>query len=184
MTRPLILVGYRGTGKTTIGRLLAERMGRHFIDADAELEVRYGRTIREIFATEGEAGFREKESEIVADICLLENTVVATGGGVVLRESNRALLRGAGYVVWLSADPTTLWDRIKSDATTNDRRPALAGGGLEEVEELLHVREPLYKAVADLEISVATLSPELAVDAILGVWVSSGPKSSGSSSYS
>src|SRR5262245_51897574 len=91
---PLIfLIGYRGSGKSTVGRVLAGRLGWEFIDADAVLEERYGNTIREIFAAEGETGFRNKESAVLADLCTRAKTVIATGGGVILRQENRARIK-------------------------------------------------------------------------------------------
>ena len=170
MTPLIFLVGYRGSGKTTVGGVLAGRLGWAFVDADAVVEERYGRTIRDIFAAEGEAGFRDKESAVLADLCTRTDTVIATGGGVVLREENRQLLQRHGFVAWLTADPRTLLARIEADPTTAARRPALAGGGLAEIEQLLAVREPLYRACADVEVPAGALSPEQAADAILAAW--------------
>jgi shikimate kinase len=168
---PLVfLIGYRGSGKTTVGRLVADRVGWPFLDADTVLEGRYGRTIRDIFAAEGEAGFRDKETTVLGDLCRMTNTVIATGGGVVLREENRHALQRHGLVAWLSADPRTLLTRIQGDPTTAARRPDLAGGGLAEVEQLLAVREPLYRGCADVEVAAGALSPEQAADAILAAW--------------
>src|SRR5262245_3626346 len=163
----LFLIGYRGSGKSTVGRIVADRLGWRFLDADAVLEERTGQTIREIFATEDERGFRKREAAILADLCTEREAVIATGGGVVLRENNRNLLKRYGFVAWLGADPPTLLARIQADPTTAARRPVLAGGGLAEIQELLAIREPLYRACADVEVAVATLSPELAADAIL-----------------
>jgi shikimate kinase len=165
----LTLIGYRGSGKSTIGPLLAARLGWAFVDADALLEQREQTTIRAIFATEGEAAFRAKEAALLAELMERTNTVVATGGGVVLRADNRAQLRRS-FVVWLAAEPETLWERLQGDPLTRERRPNLAGGGLAEVRELLTVREPLYRECANLEIPVGSLSPEAAVDAILAAW--------------
>jgi len=175
----LFLIGYRGSGKTTVGRIVADRLGWDFVDADAALEERYGRTIRDIFAIEGEAGFRDKESEILAELCTRTETLIATGGGIVLREENRKLLKRHGCVAWLTADPATLLDRIQADRTTAERRPNLAGGGLAEIEQLLAVREPLYLACADFVVPVGALSPERAADAILAACPHLCPKSSG-----
>lgn len=175
----LFLIGYRGSGKTTVGRVVADRLGWDFLDADSVLEARYGQTIREIFAAEGEAGFRDKEAALLADLCGRTNTVIATGGGIVLREENRERLKKYGFVVWLTADPATLLARIQADPTTAGRRPALAGGGLAEVEQLLAVREPLYRACADVVVSAGALSPERAADAILAACNPRSPKSSG-----
>lgn len=175
----LFLIGYRGSGKTTVGRLVAERLGRPFLDADVVLEERYGQTIREIFAAEGEGDFRDKESAVLADLCTRTDAVIATGGGVILRDVNRGLLRRNGFVAWLTAEPQTLLERIRGDPTTAQRRPALSGGGLGEIEQLLAVRGPLYRACADVIVPVGALSPEQAADAILAAWTTTSPKSSG-----
>jgi shikimate kinase len=170
MSPLLFLIGYRGSGKTTVGRVIADRLGWRFLDADAVLEERHAQTIREIFVAEGGTGFRNKESAVLADLCAQRETVIATGGGVVLRETNRDLLKRHGFIAWLSADPDVLLARIQADPTTAARRPALAGGGLGEIQELLAVREPLYQVCADVEVAVAALSPEQAADAILAAW--------------
>src|SRR2546421_373945 len=97
----IVLIGYRGTGKSTARRLLAARLGWHFLDADAELEARAGRTIADVFRAEGEPGFRDRESAVLAELVLVPDHVIATGGGVVLRPGNRELLKAAGFVAWL-----------------------------------------------------------------------------------
>lgn len=163
----IFLIGYRGTGKSTVARLLAARLGWDWLDADAVLEARHGRTIRQIFAEEGEAGFRAKEAAMLEELCRHERHVIATGGGVVLRPENRRLLTESGAVVWLTADPQTLWDRLRQDATTAERRPDLAQGGRAEVEELLRAREPLYAACAHQTVNTASRSPAEVVEAIL-----------------
>src|SRR4051812_3809910 len=125
MSPLLFLIGYRGSGKTTVGRIVADRLGRGFLDADTAVEVTYGQSIRDIFAAEGEAGFREKESAVLGVLCGATRTVIATGGGIVLREENRNLLTRHGFVAWLSADAQTLLARIQADPTTAARRPDL-----------------------------------------------------------
>jgi shikimate kinase len=154
------LIGYRGSGKTTVARLLARRLGWSWLDADEEVEKRHGRSIRAIFADEGETGFRAKEAAVLADLCRLERHVIATGGGVVLRPENRERLRAAGKTIWLSGDPATLWKRMQLDTNTAERRPALSQGGLAEIEELLRIREPLYASCADLTVDTTARSPE------------------------
>jgi shikimate kinase len=156
----IFLIGPRGSGKTTVARLLAERLGWAWLDADDELEKRYGQSIRAIFAAEGEAGFREKEAALLAELCGRLHHVIATGGGVVLREANRQRLRASGRVVWLTADIETLWRRLQADDSTAERRPALTIGGREEIAEVLRVREPLYRSCADHVIETAGRSPE------------------------
>jgi shikimate kinase len=162
----LFLIGYRGSGKTTVARLLAEILGWDWIDADEALQKRHGRSIRAMFAAEGEAGFRDKEAALLEELCALRTHVIATGGGVVLREDNRQRLRAAGKVVWLSADAPTLWRRLQLDAGTAEQRPALTVGGLAEVEELLRRREPWYAACADWKVDTAQRSPDEVARAI------------------
>jgi shikimate kinase len=161
------LIGPRGSGKTTVARLLAERLGWAWVDADQVLETRHGKSIRMIFAEEGEAGFRDREAAVLADLCRLERHVLATGGGVVLRESNRELLRRSARVVWLTADADTLWRRLQDDATTAERRPALAGGGREEIIEVLRARESLYRACAELMVETTDRLPQAVAEEIL-----------------
>jgi shikimate kinase len=156
---PLFLIGSRGSGKSTIARLLAHELGWDWLDADTELEKRYGQSIRAIFAAEGEAGFRDKESAVLVQLCRLSRYVVATGGGVVLREGNRVLLRASGRTVWLTADVETLWQRVQADSTTAERRPPLTLGGRAEMEEILHFREPLYRQCADIVVETTGRDP-------------------------
>jgi len=161
MTKDLVfLIGYRGTGKTTVSRLLGERLGWGWLDADTALEERSGRSIATIFAEEGEAGFRDKEEMLLEELCRLQQHVVATGGGIVLRATNRERLRSAGFVAWLTADAETIRRRIETDATTRERRPVLTVGGLFEIEDLLRRREPLYRACADCIVETTNRAPE------------------------
>ncbi|MCS7045866.1 MAG: shikimate kinase [Gemmataceae bacterium] len=157
-TQRIFLVGYRGAGKTATAALLAQRLGWDWCDADAVLEHRFGSTIRDIFLREGEAGFRDKETAVLRDLVQRPRCVIATGGGVVLRPENRSLLR-SGTVVWLTAAPTTLWQRIQGDAATAAQRPNLNQGGLAEVEEQLERRRPLYQSCADVTIDTSAQPP-------------------------
>ncbi len=166
--RLLFLIGYRGAGKTEVARLLAPMVGWTWLDADAVLEERHGQSIRQIFVAEGEAGFRAKESALLQELCGLNDHVIATGGGVILREENRAALK-RGAVVWLRAPADVLWQRIQADANTAQRRPNLGQGGLAEVEEMLRVREPLYQACQDFAVDVAERSPSQ-VGAMIADW--------------
>jgi shikimate kinase len=167
----LFLVGYRGTGKSVVGGHLADALGWVITDADAVVKAVAGQTIADIFRNEGEVGFRERESAVLAMLCEAENTVVATGGGVVLRPANRALLRRSGYVAWLTASPETIWNRLQVDPATAADRPNLtAAGGLQEVRDLLAVREPLYREVATAAFPTDGRSPEEVADAILAAW--------------
>jgi shikimate kinase len=170
---PLFLIGPRGSGKSTVARLLARELGWDWLDADEELEKRYGRSIRAIFAAEGEAGFRDKEAAVLADLCRLPRHVLATGGGVVLRPSNRERMRASGRVVWLTADIETLWQRVQADGATAERRPVLTVGGREEIEEVLCFREPLYRQCAHFVVETTARSPAEAAAEILR-WMASG----------
>ena len=163
--RLLFLIGYRGVGKTEVARVLAPMLGWAWLDADAVLEERAGESIRQIFAAEGETGFRSKEAALLRELCGLQHHVIATGGGVILREENRAALKG-GAVVWLRAPADVLWQRMQADATTSERRPNLAQGGLAEIEELLRVREPLYQACQDLTVDASEQAPEQIAETI------------------
>ena len=167
--RLLFLIGYRGTGKTTTARLLAERLRWSWQDADAVLEERHGKTIRQIFADEGEPSFRAKEAAILRELGVLQDHVIATGGGVILRPENRELLK-QGTVVWLKATPEVLWHRLQQDATTAERRPNLVQGGLVEIEELLRVRTLLYEACQDFTVDTAERTPEEVAAAIVRWW--------------
>jgi shikimate kinase len=168
----LFLIGFRGTGKTTVAKILAGKLGWTWTDADEMLEQRTCRSIRQIFEEEGESGFRERESAILAELCRFRRQVVATGGGVVLRPENRERLRASGRVVWLTADAGTLWQRLQTDETTKDRRPPLAGGGLREIEKLLEVRTPLYQSCADFSVPTGARSPDAVAEEVLSVLAS------------
>ena len=165
----LFLIGYRGSGKTTVGESLGGLMNRPFVDADVVLEADAEMTIRDIFAAEGEAGFRNRETATLRKLTAGPEAIIATGGGIVLRPENRELLR-SGFVVWLTAEPELLWHRIQIDPTTGDRRPNLtASGGLDEVRSVLLAREPLYRETAHLTVD-ASRSPELVAADILPAW--------------
>ncbi|MBV8270044.1 MAG: shikimate kinase [Planctomycetaceae bacterium] len=169
--RGLALVGLRGTGKSTVGRILAQRLDRPFFDADVELEQIAGRSIRAIFAEEGESVFRDLESRVLSELAARRGAVLATGGGVVLREPNRRLLRDFGFVVWLGADPAVLASRLQASPRELADRPALTPAGtLAELADTLRVRAPLYREVADAVIETdRRTAPEVA-EAILALW--------------
>ena len=187
MPQNIILVGYRGTGKTTVGRLLAARLGWAFADADDAVEAAAGKSVAEIFATESETGFRNREGAALADLCARTGCVIATGGGAILRAANRAVLKESGFVAWLTAAPETVWERMRADPTTAARRPNLtAAGGENEVRTLLATREALYRAVADFTVATDTVSPDAVADAIYSAWNGgfTSPSSSGASGSS
>jgi shikimate kinase len=164
----IFLIGYRGTGKTTVARELAARLGFDYVDADDEIECRAGKSIAAVFSEDGESAFREWESDVVADLCKLKRHVVALGGGAVMSEANRTAVRLAGLVIWLKAPVETLAKRLAADESTRSRRPNLtAAGGLSEIETVLATREPIYRSCASFEIDTEGKMPLAIVEEIL-----------------
>ncbi len=142
----IVLIGYRGSGKSSIGQKLAQLLWMDFVDTDNLIVERAGKNIREIFEMEGESGFRDRESAMVAEVAAKDNLVIAAGGGVVLRGENVAALKKNGKILWLKASAETLFKRIQADAASNLTRPNLtAAGGLEEVKMLLEERTPCMR---------------------------------------
>lgn len=146
----LYLIGLMGAGKTTIGRALAKRLAFAFVDADHEIEARTGVSLPTIFEIEGEGGFRRREAQVIADLAQTTRTVVATGGGVVLRSENRDLLQSSGVVVYLNVPLPTLRERTRYDKS----RPLLqVADPLQKLKELHAQRDPLYRSTADVVLS-------------------------------
>ena len=132
-----------------MARGVAQLLGWDWVDSDDQIEQRAGMTIAEVFAQRGEPGFRDLEQEVIAQLSEADRTVIALGGGAVLREATRELLQRSGVVVWLTAPAETLAARITADAASADRRPSLTGlPPREEVRRLLAEREPLYRECA------------------------------------
>lgn len=165
--RPIALIGYRGTGKTTVAQLLARRLGWDWVDADVEVELRAGKSIAAIFTDEGEPTFRDLEAQVVAELCGRERCVLALGGGAILRETNRPVIATCQAVVWLRASAEVLAERITQDTTTAARRPNLTNhGGRTEIEALLAQREPFYRGCATLEVDTESKEPAEIADEI------------------
>jgi shikimate kinase len=163
---PIFLIGYRGTGKTTVARLVARRLGRESIDADAEIERRAGKLIAAIFADDGEPAFRELEGAVIRDLAQTK-LVVSTGGGAILSEANRQAMQAAGPIVWLTASVDTIAHRIAADAATARLRPNLtAAGGRAEIESVLARRTPIYRACATFVVDTEGKSPAEVADEI------------------
>ncbi|WP_438446697.1 shikimate kinase [Gorillibacterium sp. sgz5001074] len=155
MYRNVILVGFMGTGKTTVGRLLADELGWTFKDSDAEVEERAGMAIREIFAEQGEERFRELETEALRILLAGEKRVVSTGGGAVLREENRRLMAEGGLVVALNAGEAAIIARVSGDPN----RPLLQGDVEQRVRTLMEARREAYR-FAPLQIDTEPLTAE------------------------
>lgn len=169
----IVLVGYRGSGKTTVGRLLATRIGWDFVDTDACIQQSAACSIREVFAA-GEARFRDLETAALAELCGRRCTVIAVGGGALDRAENRVMLKGLGTVVWLRANPQVLHERITADPRSPSSRPDLTNiGGLDEVSFMLAARSPQYAGLAQHEIDTTLLRPDETAAAILAAlgWV-------------
>jgi shikimate kinase len=160
----VVLVGMMGAGKTTVGRILSERLGRPFLDSDQVIEARTGRTVAQIFEADGEPAFRVLESAALAE-ALSDATlsVIAAAGGVVLDPDNRRRMRERAWVVWLRADPTVLAGRVGS----SDHRPLLEDDPDAALRRLYGERLPLYAEVAEEVVDVDTVSPEEAAEKIL-----------------
>ncbi|MCC7350127.1 MAG: shikimate kinase [Phycisphaerales bacterium] len=162
----ILLVGYRGSGKTSIGKKLADRLWQPFVDTDDLIVRAAGRSIREIFADAGEESFRDLETEALRQALALKDHVISLGGGAVIREQNRKLIQDSGHrVIYLRCDPATLHQRIAADPATAANRPALtpSGGNLDEIKAILAQREPWYRQVMSAELEVTHLSIDDAV---------------------
>lgn len=167
----IVLIGYRCTGKTTVASLLGKKCECPVADSDVLVEHRAGKNIAEIFAQDGEAVFRVLEAAVIAELLQQESGkpfVLATGGGAVLREENRTIIKQAGHCVWLTAKPETIMQRIQADAASKTMRPNLTTlPPLEEIVTVLKKREPLYAETADSIIAVDDKTIEEIVDEII-----------------
>jgi len=167
MNSNIVLIGFMGCGKSSIGRRLAKRLSHEFLDSDDLIIARaQGTSISDLFANEGEEIFRERESAELRELVEAQNIVLATGGGAILREENRALLHRIGRIVWLHADPETLFER----ASRNRKRPLLdVENPRSTFNALLESRIPIYAATADIQVDATGLPHEQTVDEIIRV---------------
>jgi shikimate kinase len=177
MSHFLILIGYRATGKTTLARMLGERLQLDAVDTDPLIEQKAGRTIAEIFAEQGEPVFRDYESQVIAELLRGEPCVVATGGGLPVRPANRELLKRAGQVVWLKASPETILQRMSGDPATLQMRPQLTNlPPLAEIVHVLNVRTAIYRETADLELDTDDVDLCKLADQIVNWFTSKKPE--------
>lgn len=166
--RPVFLVGYRCTGKSTVGRLLATALSRPFLDTDEAVETRSGTTIADLVNEKGWQAFRELESRVLAELVLEDSPVVATGGGIILAQENREVIQVGGICIWLQADEEIIIKRLLGDDHSETLRPHLTDDSLEaETRKLLATRTPLYREVADFSIDTTAHSPEHCTQIIL-----------------
>lgn len=163
----IVLIGYRGTGKSTVAALLAQRLGWAAVSTDAEIVRQQGRPIPEIVAQHGWDYFRDREAEVCLEIGGRDQTVIDTGGGAILRESNVKALKKNGRAIWLTADVNTIAQRIGGDT----QRPSLTGtkSFVEEIEDVLAQRIPKYQAAADWTIETDSLTPAQISERILAL---------------
>jgi shikimate kinase len=163
----IVLIGYRGTGKSTVGRLLASRLGRQLVSTDAEIVKRAQRTVPEIIAQEGWEYFRDLESDICRELAGRDQLVIDTGGGAILRTQNIDALKKHGTLFWLTASVETIAKRIGSDT----QRPSLTGNKsfVDEIEEVLQERVPKYQAAADHVIATDHRSVTQLVETVLAL---------------
>ena len=161
----IVLIGYRGTGKSTVARLLGRRLRRRVVSTDAEIIARAKLSIPEIVEQSGWDYFRNLESAVCQSLTEKDELVIDTGGGVILRDENVAALKANGMTVWLTAEVPTIASRIRRDS----QRPSLSGTMtfVEEIEEILKSRAPKYKAAADYVIPTDHSSPGQITNLIL-----------------
>jgi shikimate kinase len=164
----VVLIGYRGSGKSTIGRRLATRLQMKFVDTDNLIEEHHGVLIRDIVESYGWDYFRAMEKQIIKEVSNQDHLVIAPGGGAVLEAENVTALKRNGLMIWLKADKEAIRKRIEQDPRAFVRRPSLTGKGvLEELEEVIAYREPFYKRAAGVEIDTSNLDVEAVVEAVL-----------------
>ena len=163
----IVLIGYRGTGKSTVGRLLAVRLGRELVSTDAEIVERAQRTIPEIVAQEGWEYFRNLESDICRELGVRDRLMVDTGGGAILREQNVEALKRNGVLFWLTASVETIVKRIGRD----NQRPSLTGtkSFVDEIRDVLQERTPKYQSAADHVVATDDRSIDQVVEHVLAL---------------
>ena len=164
----IVIIGYRGTGKTVVGKLLSRQLGIPYMGMDANIEKRAGMPIPEIVARDGWSRFRDLESEEARNLAAQDNIIIDTGGGIIERPENMDFLKSYARVFWLKASVDTIVSRIQEGT----QRPALTDGKTftEEVEEVLTERIPKYKTAADYEIDTDQLTSEQVADCIVDIW--------------
>jgi shikimate kinase len=183
----MTLIGYRGTGKSTVAALLGDLLGCEWCDADIVLEEKLGCSIASLVRERGEPVFRDQEAAVLADLLSRFPGVLATGGGAVLRPENREILRRLGRpIVWLTSPADVVRQRLAADPTTTQRRPALAGpsaGGasasgdpLAEVTTALAAREPLYRGCADYQVDTSIATPAAVAAQVVAWWQQEWPR--------
>ena len=164
----IYLTGFRGTGKTSVGTLLAKSLGRTVIDLDGVVAANAGKSIREIFHQDGESQFRDLETTALQSVAQTSKSVISLGGGAILRDINRSIIQSTGICFWLDCDAETIATRLQQDEATVDQRPALTPlDELHEIRQLLQTRQAKYQDAADHRIDTSGRSIEQVAEVIL-----------------
>ena len=161
MKTSIALIGFMGTGKTVVGKALAKKLNRKFVELDSLIEQKAGKTIPQIFQEDGEIAFRELEIEVTKEVAERKNVVIACGGGVVLNKINIDRLRKESLIVYLTASPKVILERTSNDA---EERPLLKANPLLTIQQLLKFRKPFYERAADIKIDTSKLSIDSIVE--------------------
>jgi len=168
----IIVIGYRCTGKTSVGKRIAVRLGVPFYDTDELIQRHVGKTVREIVDEEGWNTFRAAEKAIIKQFPSFVDAVIAVGGGAVMEAENREVLHGNGFCVWLTADLKTIVERMKNDKASAAQRPPLSDDSLErETAEIIEIRRPVYQELADCTVDTAGKEIDAVADEVCAVLV-------------
>ncbi len=174
----IVLIGYRCCGKTSIGKIIAERLDKKFVDTDELIIDKAGCSIDRIVSNHGWQSFRNIEAEIIKEVSALDNLVIATGGGAVIQEDNISNLKRNGFVVWLYANIDIIRKRLIEDTVSNENRPSLTGDEpSDEIKAVLEEREALYKGASDVAIDTGKLNINEVADVIIGEIKNRGQRS-------
>ena len=165
----IALIGYRAAGKSTLGQLLAQRLGWPCLDIDRGIEERSGKSIKTLYEEDGDLAYRDVESKVVATACQRDQCVIAFGAGSLMRSQNRTRARSNSMVIYLKLPASVLWDRIRADPGTAETRPNLSSGGLKEVQEMLELRAPVYRECANHILDGSRPPEQLAAEVLVAL---------------
>ena len=164
----IVLIGYRCSGKTSTGKLLAEKLGRPFIDTDDLIINKTGATIDKTVSNYGWQHFRDVEKSVIKEVSSAENLVIATGGGIIINEENIRNLKDNGFIVWLYTDTDTIKKRLNEDKTSAENRPSLTGDDpIDEINKVLEERKSFYRSASDMTVDTTQLDISEVADKII-----------------